>query len=151
MDIEDQKKYIFGGLFALSNRAQILGDKIDPSMTIKQWLFIVMLSNCSNENSSISELALIMGSSHQNVKKMALILEKRGFVRLYKAEHDARITRLEITQACKDYFTQNNYRGVCFIERLLEGFSREDITGLFSGMKKLEENLIRMEQENENS
>jgi DNA-binding MarR family transcriptional regulator len=150
MYIEEQKRYIFGALFALSNRARILGNKIDPSLTIKQWLFIAIISSCKNENSTISELALIIGSSHQNVKKMALILEKRGFVRLYKDEKDARITRLEITQTCRGYFLQNNYRGVDFMENLLVGFSRDDIAGLFSGMKKLEENIIRMEQENEN-
>lgn len=150
MNINEQKKYIFGGLFALSNRVQILGDKIDPCMTIKQWLFISMISSCTSDNPTISELTSVMGGSHQNVKKMAVILEKRGFVQLFKDENDARITRLAITETCRNYFNQNNNRGVFFIEKLLAEFSEDDIMGLYHGMRKLEENLIRMEQDDEN-
>jgi DNA-binding MarR family transcriptional regulator len=151
MNTEEQKKYIFGGLFVLSNRVQILGDKIDPDMTIKQWLFLAMMSRCISDNPTISELASVIGSSHQNVKKMGLILEKRGFVRLFKDKNDARVTRVEVTDRCQEYFIQNNSRGITFMEKLLADFSEDEIRDFYQGMKKMEENVIRMEQEDEAS
>lgn len=35
----EQQANIFGTIFVLSNRLQVLGDAFDKNITIKQWLF----------------------------------------------------------------------------------------------------------------
>lgn len=87
----EKKSHIFGSLFILANRVQILGDKVDPVLSIKQWLLIAAIPQFKSGSPTISDIAKMIGSSRQNVKKMALILEKIGFVRLSKDDNDARV------------------------------------------------------------
>ncbi len=67
MDLVDEKGYIFGALFVLANRVQILGDKVDPDLSIKQWLFIAVMSKFTESVPTLTEISMAMGSSHQNV------------------------------------------------------------------------------------
>ncbi|NBK23494.1 MAG: MarR family transcriptional regulator, partial [Spirochaetia bacterium] len=65
---------IFGSFFTLSNRLQAAGDGLDEKMTLKQWLLVAVLIKSEEQALSVSELAQRMGSSRQNVKKMAQLL-----------------------------------------------------------------------------
>lgn len=150
MENSNQKEYIFGGIFALANRVQILGDKIDENMTIKQWLFLAIVSICESKAPTISEISNMMGSSRQNVKKMALILEKRKFAIVKKDEYDSRVIRVTLTEQCEQYFKSIEERSVDFIEKIFKGFDKEMITGLYEGFVKLEGNVAEMEKNYEN-
>ncbi|MFA5636708.1 MAG: MarR family transcriptional regulator, partial [Anaerovoracaceae bacterium] len=75
MDSLKDKAFIFGSIFTLSNRLQILGDRLDRNLTVKKWLLLAGIHNCRNSSPSISEVAIIIGNSRQNVKKMLVKLE----------------------------------------------------------------------------
>lgn len=143
----NQRDYIFGAIFALSNRLQIIGDCVNPGMTIKQWLFLAMISKSGSDNPALSEIAAIMGCSHQNVKKMAVILEKNGFVTMRRDSSDARVTRVSLTEQCGEYFKKHSMRDMEFIDALFEGFSAQDTANLFNGLKKIENNIVKIEQQ----
>lgn len=146
---KNMQAYIYGGIFALSNKLQLLGDKFDPNISTKQWLLIAIIASFKNEAPTISMAAERVGSSRQNVKKMAAILEKRGFLAINKDKQDGRIQRLELTKYCIDYFKQRSEREERYIENLYTDFNEALYIGLYRGMKKLEENIIRMENQNE--
>ena len=61
-----KKAYIFGTIFTLSNKLQVLGDEFDENITTKQWLFIVGVSKFQDPP-TISEVANFIGYSRQNV------------------------------------------------------------------------------------
>lgn len=146
---KNMQAYIYGGIFALSNKLQLLGDKFDPNISTKQWFLIAIIASFKNEAPTISMAAERVGSSRQNVKKMAAILEKRGFLAINKDKQDGRIQRLELTKYCIDYFKQRSEREERYIENLYTDFNEALYIGLYRGMKKLEENIIRMENQNE--
>lgn len=146
---KNMQAYIYGGIFALSNKLQLLGDKFDPNISTKQWFLIAIIASFKNEAPTISMAAERVGSSRQNVKKMAAILEKRGFLAINKDKQDGRIQRLELTKYCIDYFKQRSEREERYIENLYTDFNEVLYIGLYRGMKKLEENIIRMENQNE--
>jgi DNA-binding MarR family transcriptional regulator len=141
--------YIYGGIFALSNRLQLLGDRFDSNISTKQWFLTVIIASFKDEAPTISMAAERVGSSRQNVKKMAVILEKRGFLTIIKDREDGRIQRLKLTKYCVDYFKQRNEREEKYMDSLFADFDEALLTGLFSGMKQLEKNIIRMESRNE--
>lgn len=147
MDNIEEKAHIFGSVFILANRLQVLGDKFDGNLTIKQWLLLVGILKSSVDSPTISEVASFIGNSRQNVKKMALILEKKGFLNLEKDLNDARILRISLTMKCLDYFKQREQRELEFFEKLYVGFDANLIKGLDNGILKLEENIIEMEKE----
>lgn len=148
-EYKNMRAYIYGGIFALSNKLQLLGDKFDPNISTKQWFLIAAITSFENEAPTISMAAERIGSSRQNVKKMAVILEKRGFLKIIKDKEDGRIQRLELTKYCIDYFKQRNEGEERYIENLFRGFNQDLYIGLYRGMKQLEQNIIRMENQNE--
>jgi DNA-binding MarR family transcriptional regulator len=141
--------YIYGGIFALSNRLQLLGDRFDSNISTKQWFLTVIIASFKDEAPTISMAAERVGSSRQNVKKMAVILEKRGFLTIIKDREDGRIQRLKLTKYCVDYFKQRDEREEKYLESLFADVDEALLTGLFRGMKQLEKNIIRMESRNE--
>ena len=139
------KTYLFGGVFALSNRLQLLGDKYDPNISTKQWFLIAVINSFHEEVPTISMTANRIGSSRQNIKKMAVILEKRGFINIVKDNEDARIQRLELTTYCKEYFGARQEGEEKFIDAVFEEFDEELLTYLYRGMQQLEKNINKME------
>ena len=143
------KAYIFGGIFALSNKLQLLGDKFDSNISTKQWFLIAIISSFQDKAPTISMTSERVGNSRQNVKKMAEILEKKGFLAIVKDQEDGRIQRLKLTKHCQDYFKQRNQGEDQFMESLFENFDETLLIGLLKGMEKLESNVLNMEKKHE--
>jgi len=140
------REYIFASMFALSNRLQKLGDRLNGYMTIKQWMLIAVIEKSEKQELPIGEVAAIIGSSHQNVKKMAIILQKQGFLTLTKHPDDGRSTLLSITDYCKDYFIKRAAIEEAFLHSIFQGFSAENITGLYNGLRLLQGNIEMLEE-----
>lgn len=149
MENLEEKANVFGGVFILANRLQVLGDKFDESLTVKQWLLLIGIMKKEGDSPTISEVATFIGNSRQNIKKMALILEKKGFLVLKKDSQDARILRMSVTSKCKEHLYQRGTRELEFFEKLYDGFDTDLIRGLNNGITKLAENIIEMEKQNE--
>lgn len=146
---DKMQAYIYGGIFALSNKLQLLGDKFDSNISTKQWFLIAVIASFKDEAPTISMTAERVGSSRQNVKKMAVILEKKSFLTIIRDKEDSRIQRLELTKYCIDYFKNRYEREERYMESLFTNFDEALLSGLYRGMKKLEENIIIMESQNE--
>jgi DNA-binding MarR family transcriptional regulator len=148
-DVEnlEEKAYIFGTIFVLSNKLQLLGDKLDRRLTVKQWLLLVGIAKSVSAAPAIGEVAALIGSSRQNVKKMALILEKEGFVTLRRDALDARILRISLTQACIEHLRTREEKELRFIEALFRGFEAEELQAFVRVVTKLKDNLREMEKQ----
>lgn len=142
----EKPAYIFGGILTLANRLQVLGDKLDDHITLKQWLFIAVISKLEQPAPTISEVAEAIGNSRQSVKKMAALLERRGFVSLVQDEQDARVVRVHLTPKCTTYFQDRSGKEHEFMLSLFDGFDGELTNGLYEGMLKLADNVSRMEK-----
>jgi len=68
METLKKKGYIFASIFTLSNRLQVIGDKFDKDLTVKQWLLLAGILNSGKKAPTLTEVAAIIGSSRQNVK-----------------------------------------------------------------------------------
>lgn len=139
----EQKAYIFGTIFTLSNRLQVLGDEFDKNITTKQWLFILGVSRFE-EPPTISEVANFIGYSRQNAKRIAAALEKTGYVMLSKDKNDARALRIELTPECLEYFKNRDKREIEFLEGIFTGFDRKLTHSVFKGLIRLEQNIKAM-------
>ncbi|NLE25420.1 MAG: MarR family transcriptional regulator [Clostridiaceae bacterium] len=146
MDYLEKKAYIFGSFFSLSNKLQAIGDKFDKNLTIKQWLLLVSIFKSESDSPTISEVAALIGNSRQNVKKMGVILEKEGFVKLTKDPNDARMLRISFTPKCHDYFLQREKKETEFLLQLFDGFEPEELDALVNGIAKLGDSIQHMER-----
>lgn len=146
MDIFDQQKYIFGSLFLLANKMQVVGDQHlgKEGMTTKQWFLTVMVSQFGDNSRTLSEVAELMGSSRQNVKQLALKLEEKDFLRLEKDEQDARAVRLKLTEKSKAFWEKRRNQDNQFIRELFQDLSKDEIDILQNCLDKLFANIIEI-------
>ncbi len=149
MKKDEKQAFIFASMFVIANRMQLLGDKLDLNITIKQWLFLAVVSKSDGKAPTITEIARLAGYSRQNVKKMAVILEKEGLVTITKDDFDARINRVSLTQKCNDYFAENEYKAMELITRLFADFDASTLDGLYQGVLQLSKSIMALECEND--
>lgn len=143
MDELEKKAYIFASIFSLANKLQVIGDKFDANITIKQWLFLVGVSKFP-EPPIVSEVAHFVGYSRQNAKRLAETLEKRGYVNISKDKYDARALRIELTDKCREHFSGRYEKEVDFLAKIFNDFDSELTEGFYRGLTKLVNNVEGM-------
>lgn len=139
----EEKGYIFASIFALSNKLQVLGDAFDENITIKQWLFVVCVSKFE-EAPTLSEVASFIGYSRQNAKRIAALLQERGYISIAKDPEDARAWRISLTKKCTEYFAQRHHRELEFLDQLFAGFDADLTREVFRGLTCLAANIEAM-------
>ena len=99
-DTEHRVQAIFASLFIIQNRMQTAGEKIQTQISMKQWLLLAMVGCCPKPR-TLTNVGNLMGCSRQNVKKLALALEQKGFVCLQPEENNS--VCIELTEKAGDY------------------------------------------------
>ena len=84
-----------------------------------------------------------MGCSRQNVKKLALALEKKGFVHLQLSNNNSVL--VELTEEVQRYTEKIGERQMKALSLLFSDFSEEEIEQLFFLYSKLYTGLERVE------
>jgi len=138
-DIE-KMKYIFGSIFLLAQRWQYLGDRFlaDEKVTTKQWLLLAVISSLFDAPPTLSQAAEAMGTSRQNVKQIALKLERRGFIKIKIDAKDSRILRLHITAKNQTFWKKRADKDIAHILDLFESLSSTELKTFHKIMQKLD-------------
>lgn len=147
MKRDAQAHYVFGGIFVLANRLQTLADSLDDKVTIKQWTLMAFLAD-NGAYLSVSELAHWTGSTRQNVRKMAALLQERGYVELQADLHDKRAVNISLTRKGKSYVTRRAKTNELFLQQLFSSFGETELSALCSGIKLLGDAVDKMEERN---
>ncbi|MEI6101548.1 MAG: MarR family transcriptional regulator [Eubacteriales bacterium] len=145
----DDAHFLFGSIPILANRMDTLMDRslCKYGVTAKQWLLSIMLFSLFDTPPTIKEAAREMGSSHQNVKQVALKLQEKGLVQLEKDKKDARATRLRLTEESGAFWEQSNTEGMAFMEAFYRGIDPADLQRARVVIEKLMENLNTIEKD----
>jgi len=134
---------IFGKIFFLSNRLEYLGDNElrKDGLTTKQWQLIAVTGKYFTYPPSISEVAEVLSTTHQNIKQIALKLQEKGFILIEKDEKDRRVLRLRLTEKNRRYWESNSDEDAVFISSLFEGLTDKEVQELYRIINKLEKNI----------
>lgn len=142
-DTQHRVQAIFSSIFVLQNRMQTAGEKLQTEISMKQWLLLAM-TECCPEPRTLTNVGNLMGCSRQNVKKLALALEKKGFVRLLLSSNNSVI--IELTEEVKRYAEEIGERHMRALTLLFADFSEGEIEQLFLHYTKLYAGLERVEK-----
>mgnify|MGYP000998558253 FL=1 len=152
MDKEKRNKIpnetmIFGLLLILSNKMNTLLEREfkEFGVTTTQWFLSETIHSLFDSPPTLKEVAGAMGSSHQNVKQMALKLQDKGLLALEKDKRDARVTRLRMTEQSRRFWRQTDPKGAVFRERMFKEMDVEDIQRTRQLLEKLLLNLDEIE------
>ena len=141
-DTTHRMQAIFSSIFVLQNRMQTAGEKLQTKISMKQWLLLAMTA-CCPEPRTLTNIGNLMGCSRQNVKKLALALEKKGFVHLQLSNNNSVL--VELTEEVQRYTKEIGERQMKALSLLFSDFSEEEIEQLFFLYSKLYTGLERVE------
>jgi len=141
-------QYIFGSLFVLANRVDTLLDRALQKYNVssKQWFLSICVASLFEKDPSLKELAKESGSSHQNVKQVALKLQDKDLLSLYKDPKDARTTRVRLTMNSVDFWQKTDQDSQIFMTKLFENISEDELSVVRKVFNQLSENLGKMEE-----
>ena len=142
------RKFVFGSVLIVANRIDTLLDRElkEYNLTAKQWFLTVVIDNSFDNIPTVKEVAREMGSSHQNVKQVALKLEQKGLLVLEKDRKDARVTRLKLTDESHKFSQEIQSKSTVFTQALFKGIEEDDISRARAVLQRMMSNLIEMDQ-----
>ena len=141
-DTDNMLNAIFSSIFIMQNRMQTACEKIQTQISMKQWLLLVMASICP-EPRTLTAVGNLMGCSRQNVKKLALVLESKGFIRLEQGFNNS--LTIELSEQAERYFTQMQERYSKTMHLMFDNLSEEEIQQLYKLYGKLYAGIERVE------
>lgn len=145
---ENQRKAIFSNLFIAGNRLQTIFDNNIPQVSLKQFMLLSIVRQ-SIEPLTLTQLGSILGCSRQNIKKLAEILEKKGFIIIQQSPLDPRAMCICPTEKVNDYFENDFSKYQEELKYLFEVYTDEEIetffillTKLYAGIENLEKKTV---------
>lgn len=138
MDRTEKEEYIIGCVSLLSNKLSQAGDTIFPDITFKQWFLLMMISKMEpGQEKNINSISEVVGTSRQNIKKMLITLEAKGYVVIEKSVHDLRALKVELTDKTYQYFLDISDIAAQQANQLFKRFSHDEINSLIYNLQKL--------------
>ncbi|MCC0781807.1 MarR family transcriptional regulator [Clostridioides sp. ES-S-0108-01] len=150
IDDESRKQAIFTNIFVIQNKLQTTCDKLDPELTMKQWLLLAITTSV-DETLTLTKLGDIMGCSRQNVKKLAIALENKGFVQIDQNEKDSRAASLLVKDKVNEYSEKVRDMQKEILDILFKDFTEREVEQLFFGMIKLNTGIENIKKYIENN
>ena len=135
IDLLWKKKLIFSGVFVLENKLHTVLDRYLEGITSKQWLVLVVASSFSTPP-DLSKVGKALGCSRQNIKKLALALEKEGMVSLIESESDGRSLCIHLTVKGRIILQNSKNLENKVYNSLFKEFTQDDINSYYSLSKK---------------
>ena len=142
---ENQRKAIFSTLFIAGNKLQTLFDNHIPEISLKQFMLLSLVRQ-SKEQLTFTQLGNLLGCSRQNVKKLADVLMKKGFITIQQSPHDTRAMCICPTEKVNDFFQNNFLKYQEELKYLFEVYTEEEIETLFILISKLYAGIENLEK-----
>jgi DNA-binding MarR family transcriptional regulator len=112
-------------------------------LSFPQYNVLRVLEASANGRNMIGEVGRIMLVPGANMTGIAKRMEKQGFIRRTSDLRDERVTMLEITPKGKRTLSQIQREKDEWLERMLEGFSREERLQLLRVVQRLIRKNVR--------
>ena len=148
MDLMKDPKVVFGLIQIVANKKETLLERElkEFDITFKQWFLMIVIENTFDSPPTLIEAAKAMGSSHQNVKQIALKLEQKGFIIIEKDKKDSRVKRIRLTEESYKFSKIIQAKAATFTAALFKGIDEDEMSKARAVLHKMMYNLAKMEQ-----
>ena len=142
------KTEIFGRIFSLNNALQNYLDKTlkGDNLTVKQMFTMLAIDHFEDGEPTLKDIAMLLQSSHQNVKQLINKLEVNGYVKVMKDDNDKRSLRISLTKKARDYWELKDVEHTTKLDLLFQGFDENELFAMFHGIEKLLSNIGKLEE-----
>lgn len=153
---DNQRKAVFSTLFIAENKLQTLFDNRIPEITLKQFMLLSIIRQSENQL-TFTQLGNLLGCSRQNIKKLADILMKKGFITVRQSPADTRAMCICPTEKVNNYFDNEFCKYQDELKYLFEVYTDQELETLFillsrlyAGIENLEKKTARLKKEDIN-
>lgn len=140
----NRQKAIFSTLFIAGNKLQTLFDSRIPEVSLKQFMLLSVIRQ-SREPLTYTELGTLLGCSRQNIKKLADVLSKKGFISVQQNPRDPRAIGIFPTERTEAYFQEEFARYGENLKYLFEVYTDDEVETLFALLSKLYKGIDNLE------
>jgi DNA-binding MarR family transcriptional regulator len=106
-------------------------------ITTKQWFLLASIEKLGGLPATIDEISETMGCSHQNVKKLALKLEQKGFVQIVKDQKDKRVSRILVLEKVNLLRQNLNESAGQLFNTLFRELDKDQLISLFEQINRI--------------
>ncbi len=147
-DLIPDQAMIFGLLLIISNKMNTLLEREfkEFDVTTTQWFLSETINSLFDSPPTLKEVANAMGSSHQNVKQVAIKLQQKGLLTPEKDKKDARATRLKMTEKSHDFWKRTEAKGEIFRDKMFKEIDSKEIARTRNLLEKILSNLAEIEK-----
>ena len=141
---EKQQRLIFNSLFIITNKLQTIFDNHIPELSLKQFLLLSTVRQ-SEAPLTFTQLGELLGCSRQNIKKIADVLMKKGFITIEKSPADPRAMYICPTGKADTYFQTDfpKYQGE--LKYLFNVYTEDEVKTLFTLLSMLYKGIEHFE------
>lgn len=145
--IFSQKYDILKRIIIISQKWQDKADKVveeQLGLTVRQWMLLSLLEDeFTNHLPTLSEAAFRYGTSRQNTKRLAIELQKKGFLIIAIDPKDQRILRIALTGKHREFFKENKNRDLFdnLSRDYFENMDEDELKNLNTSIQKLSQKL----------
>lgn len=142
---ENQGKAIFSTLFIAGNKLQTLFDNHIPEISLKQFMLLSLVRQ-SKDPCTFTQFGNLLGCSRQNIKKLADVLMKKGFITIEQSPFDTRAMCIFPTKKVEEYFQNDFAEYQKELNYLFEVYTKNEIETLFILLSKLYAGIENLEK-----
>lgn len=139
---------LIGLMNIFMNRYQILADRFFDELSWKQSFLLIVISSFDKPPMQ-SEVAELLGTSHQNVKQMLLRLQALDYVTLNPDPEDRRKQRIALTEKARDFQAAYAEPSAINLAEIFVDIPSDNLSIMVAGFQQMLANLIRMNEEEE--
>ncbi len=140
-----QRKAIFSTLFIAGNKLQTLFDNHISGVSLKQFMLLSIVRQ-SKEQLTFTQLGNLLGCSRQNIKKLADVLMKKGFITIQQSPHDTRAMCICPTEKVNDFYKNDFSEYQEKLKYLFEVYTDQEIETLFTLLSRLYAGIENLEK-----
>ena len=147
LDSMNDNEFVFASVLIVSNRMDTLLERElkEYDVTAKQWFMTIVIGSAFESAPTIKEVASVMGSSHQNVKQVALKLEQKDLLVMEKDKLDRRVLRLKLTDKSYKFLELIKQKATTFTQALFEEIDQEHMEKTRTVLERMINNLNKMD------
>lgn len=128
---------VASALFAAANKLQMQGDTSLEQLTSRQLMLMIALSHLSAEDSTIINIAKMLGASKQSTAQMVEILKRKKYIVAKPSLKDKRAVNLSLTQEGTRVTLSEFNIGMSMFSDFFKDFSARELEQFLGFLRRL--------------
>ena len=135
--------FLLGLISTFENRYQAVADTFFQEISWKQFFTMICIKLCKT-TPKITELADIIGTSHQNTRQILKKLQAKNFIKIATSADDKRKQYVTLTEKGREFCEERHKSSKIPVKKIFSGLDEKQIQLTIQTIIQLEKNLEKL-------